>query len=357
MTDPITVTVASLTAGLAASIAFLMRPRVPELDGERWFKVMLTALVTGRSDASELSDEDWVVAVLAAVPYHPAGRFPEKKVHRLGLAGLPAALPGERALIEKLASLETLEERWAWMYDQDELALGARMDDPAMLGKAYDPSTVLGPAATWKALVGWTKGESTDFPQALARKELTWVLVGEDGEAPAVLEALDELVPKTVRIRAADAFATEMLPYSEDVSIRFVVVATGTAIQHVLAAMVDMPGLRDRTLAVLSVGGVIGGPERVDWMEAHFTHHELDTEVARSTAYLALQWLDRTADPPGAFGLPLAHARFPPARVEAMTEEKVQVVDLGPLPGDSDPPLVAQGLWAFVTAWVETHRL
>lgn len=356
MTDPVTVAVASLTAGLSAAIAWLMLPRSPELDGERWFKVMLSALVTGRCEANEVSKEAWVAAVLAAVPYHPAGRLPEKKVSRLGLAGLPAALPGERALIEKLGALPTLEERWALMYDQDEPGLAARMDGPEQLGAAYDPSTVLGPGATWDALMDWGKGASQAFPEALRRRDLTWVLVGEEGEAPAVSTSLQDLVPRSIRVADPAGFEAEMLRYTDDLQIRFVVVAAGEAIREVLKQLVALPGLRDRTLAVLALGGAIGGPERTDWMEANFTHHKLDTETARTTAYLALQWLDRSADPPGAFGLPLAHARFPPAKLEAMTEEKAQVVDLGPLPADSDPVLVAQGLWAFVTAWVETHR-
>lgn len=334
---------------------YLMRRRVPELDGERWFKTMLAALVTGRCEAQECSQEQWVDAVRAAVPYHPAGRFPEKKVHRLGLAGLPAALPGERALVEKLASLETVEARWAFLYDEDEAGLAARLDDPNDLGSAYDPASVLGPRATWDALLNWGRGTSTAFAEALEAYSCTWVLVGEDGEAPGVLEALAELVPQRVRV-ASGAADEGLRSLDDDPSRRFVIVGAGTAIQTVLAALVAEPGLRDRTLAVLAVGGVVGGPERLDWMEAHFTHHELDTEVSRSTAYLAVQWLDRAADPPGAFGVPLAHARFPEAKLEAMTEERVQVVDLGPLPHRSDPELVARGLWSFVTAWVEAHR-
>lgn len=352
---------ASFTAGLAFTIGYLSRQRAPDLDGERWFKVILVQLVTGRCEQDGSTTEQWVEAVKRAVPYHPAGRFPERKVGGLGLAGLPAALPGERALIERLATFPDRAARWSWLYDEDEAGLAARLDDPNDLGAAYDPVTVLGPQGKWDALVDWGAKDSA-FPGLLAGRSPLWVLVdGAEHGQPAVFDALEKLLPRFRRVPWVDATAAPvedaLRDLSEDPSQRFVLVGQAEGIQTVLAAMVDNPGLRDRTFAVLSIGGaILGDPARTDWMEGRFTHHNLNTEMSRTTAYLAVQWLDRAADPPGAHGIEVRHARFPEAKAEAMTEELVQTVDLGVLPHDSDPLLVAKGLWAFVTLWVESHR-
>lgn len=370
MTDPFTVGVASFTAALACVLGWMMWPHPPDLEGERWFKVMLASLLRGRHERSGHDAAAWVEAVVRQVPYHPAGRLPERKVVHPD-AGLPgAALDGERALCERLAALGSFEERWAWMYDRDEAGLAVRLDDPTELGPSYEPSSWLGPSVGWDALAAWGAGTSEDWPRALARQvPATWVLVdGRHGPAPLVLGALARRVPDVVRVPWSDSWADPQPVLDAvagllgDPTRRFVFVGAEVGIQRVLRALTSQVVLRDRTLAVVSVGGALRGLPGEDgelgtaaveaWMNAWFTHHRLDTEVTRKTPYLSVQWLNRAADPPGAFGVPLASARFPEPKLESMTQEYVQVVDLGVLPSDSDPDLVACGLWSVVTCWV-----
>lgn len=368
MTDPLTVALASVTAGLGATIGWLMWPRPPVLEGERLFKIALATLLRGRIEAAGGDGDAWADAVQRAVPYHPAGRVPERKVI-FPAADLPGpSLDGERALCERLASLPDPASRWRWMYDEDEAGPAVLLEDPDAQGAAFDPARALGPGIGWDALAAWGAGASEAFPGALRRLGATWVLLdGRDAGAPRVLDALAGRLPDTVRVPWSGSPDGESLVSALDAALadparRFVLVAADGGVQSALRALVAHAGLRDRVLAVVAVGGVIGGvpgddgplgqAALTDWMGAWFTHHRLDTEVTRRTPYLALQWLDRAADPPGAFGVPVASARFPEARLESLTQESVQSVDLGVLPAESDPELVADALWATVTLWV-----
>ncbi|MEZ4242105.1 MAG: hypothetical protein R3F59_39310, partial [Myxococcota bacterium] len=135
-----------------------------------------------------------------------------------------------------------------------------------------------------------------------------------------------------------------------------------------LGALADAADLRDQVVAVLSIGGVIGGrtdeegplgeAARRDWLGAHFNQLDLDTEVVRMTPYFAVQWLARGVWPPGAEGLPLQASRFPDPATEATLVETIEVVDLGPLPADRPLPLdlVARALVAVVLGWVRSRR-
>lgn len=360
MTDPVSLAVASVAAGLSVVLGWMFWPRAPDLDGERLFKLQLSTLLLGHIDGQGGKTQDWMDAVLLGIPYHPAGRMPERKVK--GLAPGTTAVEGERALSEKLSALPDRAARWAFMYDEDELALAARLDDPADLGAAYDPAGALGPGAGWEALEQWAAGASSAFPEAVERTlGAVWVLVdGPPSEAPDVLDALQTLVHRSVRVPWAGVEGEEVVRQAtrslQDPAARAVFVGEGAGIASVLRALTADSGLRDRTLAVVSMGGELGGPEHEDWMGAWFTHHKLDTEVSRLTPYFSLQWLDREAEEPGAFGQPLAHARFPEAKMEAMTPEAVQTVDLGVLPAHSDPVLVAHGVFALVGTWVGAHK-
>ncbi|MCB9674155.1 MAG: hypothetical protein H6737_03510 [Alphaproteobacteria bacterium] len=374
MTDPLTLATASVAAAVSFAIGWLSWPRSPALDGERMFKTVLAELLLGRVTAEGGDQDAWIRAVVANVPYHPAGRFPEKKVTGTGLSDLPASIEGEKALIERLAKLPDLEARWRLLYEEDEAGLAARLDDPIELGPDYDPSSRLGTAATWQALEAWGAGEKAPadgpaadlFPETLKRRVgAVWILV-EGREPEPVLDALAGMVRKAYRVPWAD-LATDALEdvageAMEDPAARFVLVGAEAGIQAVLRLMVDRAPLRDRTLAVVSIGGILHGDPEADgplgavaldaWMAKHFTHHELDTEVTRNTPYFCMQWLDRTADPPGARGLPVQRARFPEPLSEALTQDYVEVVDLGVLFEGTDPQLVARGLWATVAFWV-----
>jgi hypothetical protein len=376
MTDPLTLTVAGAAAVVSLVVGWLSLASSPSLDAEPLFKTVLTQLLLGEVEAEGGDSDAWVARVLDQVPYHPVGRYPEKKVTNTGLAGALAYLPGEAALIEKLKGLPDVEARWAWMYREDEAGLAARFDDPVeRLGPAYDPSQRLGGALGWPAVVGWGRGEE-GVPEALGRlatrRALRWALVDGRGDN-RVLAALDALLPGAQRFPwpegpvaealsiQQDALEDVLAQWMDDPSARFVLAGESSGVQTLLRLMNAKAALRDRVLAVVSIGGTLQGSADAegplspasleDWMGAHFTHHELDTEMARQTPYFCMQWLDVAADPPGGHGLEVWQARFPPPRSEALTQEYVDVRDLGVLYTDTDPDLVARGLWLTVGMW------
>ena len=138
--------VALMTLVAFVVLGWLALPDVPELDGERLFKVLLATLFRGEVEAAEGTVADWENKVLNWVPYHPAGRFPEEKVTRPSVHRLPGpSLEGEQALIESLAKLDSVESRLRRMYVDDPIGIEARLADPAELGDGYDPRVRLGP--------------------------------------------------------------------------------------------------------------------------------------------------------------------------------------------------------------------
>lgn len=369
MTDPLTLTVAGAALGVAALACWYSLPNPPDLDGERWFKVILATLLRGQVERETGEAKDWEARVLRFVPYHPGGRFPEQKVSDPAHYRPPGlSVPGELALVEALARIDDPVGRWKRMYDEDAAAVEARLQDPAELGDAYDPARHLGPGGSWDDLADWGAGDAVAFREALVRRlPARWVLVDGAGARPALLEGLaGELGDLAVRIpepegppdEAAVALRAAMERPLEDLSDRLVVVATGSAVHLVLRALVEAPGLRDRLLAVVSVGGIVMGRdgELAEWMDRWFNAAELDTEMNRVTPYLHLTWVDRETEPPGIPGLPIAATRFP--RPEAGALSSIEVVDLGLLPADPELPLdqVARALWALTTLWVYTRR-
>lgn len=378
MTDPLTLGVASAALALAAAGLWLHRPVAPDLDAERWFKVMLATLLRGEIEAAGGDVGAWERAVVRFVPYHPAGRLPERKVAAPSLALLgPTVIPGERALIDALAALPDAPSRWARMYDTDEAALGARLDDPADLGPAYDPARWLGPDGGWDALAAWGGGDG-GFRAAVTRRlgPARWVLVsGAPSAAPDVIGALaaelgDRAVAVPWRGAAPAEAATTLIDVLRDASAaaedRVVVVAAAEGAHVALRALAEAPPLRDRVVAVVAIGGVLRGrpgddgpygTAAVDDFMGHvFTHAALDTEARRTTPYVAVQWLDRRAEPPGAFGLPLEAMRFP-APGDVLAASAIEAVDIGPLPADPELPTrqVARALVAFVAGWVASR--
>lgn len=353
----------------SAGIVYLQVPRPPALDGERWFKVTLATLLRGQVQAADGDAADWEAAVTQFVPYHPAGRLPERKVSNAVALKPTAALPGELALIEALDKLDGAEARWARLYG-DEISLEARLADPAELGADYDPSGPVGPGAEWDAVAAWGGGDAAIVAAFERSLDVTWVLVSGRAEqlgGPSLLEALAGSWAKTetvawddpeleARLVALAAAGTSMVLVGEEVG---------------MTALLDLlPGnlaIRDRTMAVLSIGGVIGGKPgedgrlsvdtRKDWMDAWFKMRHLETEVVRLTPYFSLQWVDPTAWPPGVEGQPIEHARFPELDPAGATAETTEVVDLGVLFADDALPTdqVARALITVVTAWV-VHR-
>jgi len=329
---------------------------------------MLATLLRGELDAADKEYEDWETAVKAWVPYHPAGRFPERKILNPLAARLPGALlEGERALLEGLNKLNTAPERWAWMYDEDEIGLSARLDDPIELGAPYDPATHLGSDADWEGLAKWGAGDVAFRDQLLQRLEAGWFLIG-GRSGPSVIPALAELLGDQATILGHDddnliqALETAL----EGVDARGILLGEEAGVVSILNLLRDRADLRDRVLAVVSIGGIIGGMEgedgrlgtaaREDWMGAWFKHEHLDTEVVRLTPYLSVQWLDRDHMPPGANGIAISNARFPELPDDPV--ETVEVVDLGVIPAVNDLPMnqVAKALWAVTTCWVLSRK-
>ncbi len=378
-------------SALAAAVGWVQWPRPPELDGERWFKVMIATLLRGRVEADGGSPDAWEEAVLRWVPYHPAGRLPERKASNPVAAAMPdLAMDGEVALLEQLARFDDGLARFRWMYLDDEVGAVARLADPADLGEAYDPATTLGPGASWDSLAAWGAATDDAFARAALRAaDATWVLV--EGRAdrqvgPSVLPSLQEVLgDAAVRIPYDDGDVASLgaaLHERASAGQRLVAVAEEAGTVRLLRALLAQAEVRDQLLAVVSVGGavmgradeegVLGRATCRDWMEAHFGQHDFDTDVVRLTPYFSVQWLDPVAWPPGVSGLPLECQRFVEPHERGATATTVEVVDLGPLlverpsdwviaeglpdvPSQLDPELVARALIGVVSAWT-VHR-
>jgi hypothetical protein len=369
LTDPTSVAVAVAAAAVASLAAWFSLPRPPDLDGERWFKVILATLLRGRTDAHGGSADDWERQVLAFVPYHPAGRKPEDKVaHPATIQLSSGPLPGEPALLEALASLTDQPARWRRMYDEDRPGIEARLAAPEELGPAYDPRAVLGADWGWDTLAAWG-GDDTAFIDRLLGRLGRWLLVeGPDrAAAPALASHLKAVLGERATLvawseaplaEATDALRELAAEQVKEPRDRLIVLGEGAGMHRLLRVLQEEPGLRDRVMGVVSVGGLLAGIAGTegpcgeaairDWMGAHFNHVALDTERIKHTPYLAMQWLDRQAKPAGVSGHPLEAARFPDPSADGF--EMILPVDLGPLPTTSDVPLdlYARGLVAVV---------
>lgn len=361
--------IAGAAAATSVALAVVQWPRPPALDGERWFKIALATLLRGQIEASEQGAAEWAEVVRRFVPYHPAGRLPERKVSNPVTLRPTAALPGEIALVEALDQIQVPAERWARLYD-DEAALEARLTDPAELGEAYDPRTTLGSGADWEALAAWGGGQPGILEALERAMPATWVLVkGREGQlgGPTILPALAAAWASTEVLDGDPSAVRRRLEQLAEAGTSMVLVGEEAGVTAILDLLADNLAVRDRTLAVVSVGGVIGGKPaekgrlsvaaRQDWLQAHFNQRTLETEVVRLTPYFSVQWLDRTAWPPGVHGQPIEHARFPEPSDHGATATTTEVVDLGVLPADEELPTdqVARALLAVVAAWV-VHR-
>lgn len=370
MTDPVSVGLTVAAGALSAALLWLQRPVTPTLDPERWFKVALATLIRGEVERTGGDPAAFEARVRASVPYHPAGRTPERKVSNPAAAGLPgAALPGELALIEALGALPDAASRVARMYG-DEAGADVLLEDPVELGPDHDFARVLGPAATWDALAAWPA--SPAFGEAL-RARLGATLVWLAGRAPhgpslrAALAAITPVVEVPWAERSPDDTAAALRQALGDPQARMVVFAEGEAALQLLRGLADAPDVRDRVAGVVSVGGAIGGLEGEegpysaaaarDFLGAKFDQRTLETDLVRRVPYVALGWWDAAVWPPGLPGLPLHHQRFPPPGADD-GPEIVEVMDLGPLFPATMPPedLVARALLAVVAGVVVSRR-
>lgn len=395
MMDPWTLAVAGSAVVVLGVATWWSLPRPPDLDGERWFKTWLITLLRGQIEAEGGTPEAWAAAVLRHVPWHPAGRHPERKVLTPEASPPTPALDGELALHSALAALPDVAARWERMYDLDEEGLTQRLEDPALLGEAYDPARWLGSDIGWEAIADPTRCQA-----ALARAtEARWVIVGErfhpdlpDLETPlaALLGAhahrydpaasvtdhpQAETILKDVSSRRDEAMARQTVHLMASLhalapshSDHLILVGVGASIHLVLEALRASAVLRDQVDAVVSVGGVIQGLDGAEgplaweacttWLQSHYRHDVLDLEAAHQTPYFSIQWLDRSAEVPGACGLPIERSRFPTPPMRGVRRQSLQPVDLGVLPAAEAFPtrLGALALWGVVTAWMRAQR-
>lgn len=330
---------------MAAAFAW---PRPVELDVGAWFAAALRHDVTARGGD------------VASVTWGPLLRWAERKVGHPGVEAVPGApLPGEASLEEALAALPDVPARWE-----------------RLLGEACAPALDALPAD--QAPARWL-GPDVDVADlrvvaedAERRLRARWIAVaGDPRDVPDVAGAFDDVVPwraDGVDVDDAPAALAEALRArvpDDDPARRLFLVAAGEGTWALLRALAAQPGLRDRVLGVVSVGGwVAGDPDRddalgeascTDWMDANWRHELFDTEIVRPTLWASMQWFDPTHEPPGAAGVPIAAARF--ADPEKVDREPpfVEAVDLGVLPASGGPTAdevaralrVTAGLWAL----------
>ncbi len=102
-------------------------------------------------------------------------------------------------------------------------------------------------------------------------------------------------------------------------------------------------GLRDRTVAVLGIDGQLGGQNRA-WLEEHFTHDAMDTELERLTPWIQL-----------AFGGSEGASDWPQPEVPVSERLSVDSIGLGPLPSKrQDAP---DSIWALALVLTCLHRI
>lgn len=345
MTDPISLTLAGTAAVVAFAAGWYSLPDTPQISEERLFKACLATVWMGVLDAQGETIDTWEEQVVAGVPYHPwvddVVRWLTADPHTL-----PATESGSAALLADLRGASSLQERYTILFEKHKAGRQARLSDPSSLGSAYDPSRVLGEGVSWDAVYQWGAGKAQTVAVALSRAvSAKWVVVGRDGRAPAVLDGLVAL--GAGRVFDPKGVASELLAHAPDAADRLVVAVAGDAVASVLEALIDRPELRDRVLAVVSIGGNCQGPTRTDWMGAHFTDAQMNLEAHRPLLFLALQWLDPCVSPPGFDGLDVRHARFPEPVRTGPQDRVVHAVDLGVLPPFS--PIATQSIAQALT--------
>ena len=332
-----------LVLALALAATWLSVRSSPELDWERLWKTVLATCIRGQVEQSGGDQEAWW-GRLAVVPFHPAGRMAYDKAFRPSLEAIPVpAVPGEQALVESLAALDGPQARADFMFRECEAAKDALMSDPDLLGPAYAPSRAIPPRISWEDIAAW----DAEVQRAIARRmhDVVVAAVGMD------TQALTEAVPHgaVFAIGSDSVSAESLIALLEEDHQRLVIATRGDVVTQVTRLLHGHPLIRDRVLAVISLGGSIQGSENRDWMDQNFQHLAFDTELNRRTLYMAI------TDPGDAF----EDARdqcFPDPPVPASGWDPIESVDLGPLPlAQQDPEVLARALWVLLCFCVSTR--
>ena len=329
-----TVAVEILVLGLAIVAAWLSVRPAPPLDWERLWKTTLATVIRGDVEAMGGDFSEWWKR-LSVVPYHPAGRDAYAKLMTPTLDHVVVpAIEGERALVERLAQLESVSERWAEMYRNDPIAEEALTSDPEALGAAYDPVVSIGPDVHWEDVARWT----APVQSAIARRMAGVVVAVVGREAQPMVAAVPHA--RVVDLTEATQIGDALLSCCTQAHERLLIVVEGKSVPPTLEALHADPALRDRVLTVLSVAADWTGKE--DWLPTHFRHEFFDTELNRRTLYLAVS--DGTPN-----RLRTASQTFPDPAVPESGWAPIESVDLGLLPlQEQNPELVARALWVLL---------
>jgi hypothetical protein len=337
-----------LAAGLALWAVILSMPKPPSLDWERLFKVSLATRLRGELEAQNKGRSDWSVLLEELIPYHPAGRNPEEKIHTPDVSTLlTPALPGERALTEVLVSLADRQARWERMYINNDQTRDALMSDPDDLGSDYSVRNFFGSKADWAGIATWSEGVQS----GLTRKLEHIVVVGVGGSLGDEMTDLSGLRGRTCTVEELPDLLPEILPAASD---RLVLVLEGSSALRTVQLLHTDPGLRDRVLMVLSVGSDLHSSEAgAAWMAEHFTHAAMDTELNRKTAYASIQVMS----PPGDTFQGWAGQRWPVPAESETGRSPIAPIDLGPIPpiwltDDGRRVQLCSALWVCVAAWL-----
>lgn len=322
---------------LVAGAAWLSLRKPSELDWERLWKTALATVHRGEIEANGGGQDAWW-ARLEAVPFHPQGRHAAAKLNAPNPQAISIpALDGERALVERLAGLGTIEERWKRMFREESAAQDALMSDPSELGAAYDPSRVLAPGLGWERVAVW----DADVQTAIARRAQDTVLavIGRSSEP------FSAAVPHAAAVQSETASEDELLALVPEAHQRLAVIAEGDAVAELLRTLHGSPALRDRVRMVVSIGATMDA----EWMAEHFGHLAFDTELNRQTPYAAIT---DVVDPAAT----IPDQRFPVPEVPPSGWAPIASMDLGVLPvSQNDPKLIARALWVVLCFSLSRH--
>ena len=378
MTEPLTLCVAACALLLAIAIGILRRPRLPALDGERWFKTFLSTMLRGKVDGDGGTAETWERMVHRYTTYHPAARRPEEMVEDPAhYEFTEPELEGQRALVERLGRMKDVASRWAFLFVDEEHGVMTRLADPQELGDNYAPSTWLGPECTWERIAD-SAVSGKELARHLSRAgEPRWGVVGDEQAHPIhqrvksnLLAELQDMAWEVKWSGETDPVETVVSDFASKtraVSDRFVAVGIGRGAFLLLRALESDPGLRDRVLAIVAIGGDFMGQAEEGlfetskvqaFMKESFNYQSMDTELARETTCFSLSWWDRVSEPPGLPNQPIAASRFPDPDHGLTPVKGLVRVDLGLLPADDDLPmeLVVRALWATVGCWMRSRE-
>lgn len=326
---------------LALAATWLSVRSSPELDWERLWKTILATCIRGQVEQAGGDQEAWW-ARLAVVPFHPAGRMAYDKLYRPSISAIPVpAMPGEQALVESLVGIEQPLARADFMFRQSEAARDALMSDPELLGPAYAPSRAMPPKVGWDDVAAW----DADLQRAITRRMHDVVVVVVGMETGPLMEA----VPHGAVVAVEQVSLDGLTAHLEQDHQRLVIVTRGDAVSDVTRLLHGEPLLRDRVLAVISLGGAIQGSANKDWMDDNFQHLAFDTELNRRTLYMAV------SDPGETFE-DASDQCFPTPPVPPSGWAPIESVDLGPLPLDEqDPEVLSRALWVLLCFCVSTR--